>query len=205
MRPGRARRGARGGRGGDARVDDAARHVADHRRDLGERGGEQQGQLAAARSADHAETVRRHARPASEPADGRLEVLERDLHQVGGQVLGAEVREGERGEPVRREQRGHALGEAAVGSSDHEHARTRRPVRGREERPDEAVVANRLAGDARAHEAAPDPDAIGDGPVHLDRELDVERAPTVRRSPRAARSPDRARATRGARTDRRVA
>ena len=123
--PGRARCGSRGGRGGDARVDDAARNVADHRRDLGERGGEQQGQLAAARSADHAETARRHARPASEPADGGLEVLERDLHQVGRQVLGAEVREGEHREPVRREQRGHALGEPAVRSSDHEHARTR--------------------------------------------------------------------------------
>jgi hypothetical protein len=44
----------------------------------------------------------------------------------------------------------------------------------RKQRPDEAVVANRLARDARTHEAAEDPRAIGGGAVHLDRQLDVD-------------------------------
>src|SRR5262249_16646311 len=102
-------------------------------------------------------------------------VLERNLDQLGRQALRAEIREGERGESVRGEQRRLTLVESAVRAADDQHSRPRRLISGREERADQASLVNGLAREPGADEAALDPASLARRAIGRGAQLDVER------------------------------
>ena len=124
---------------------------------------DQQRRLAALGTAGHGEPVAFHARVRAQEVEGPPEVLDRDVAQGRREPGQPVVGEGQYGVPVRGQQRGVVLVQAAFGSAQHQHAGQPAARLGVVQHADEPAVA-----DLGARESVRDPQAFDRGGGDLD-------------------------------------
>ena len=156
-------------------MNEPAWDISDHGAEILEGRGKQESQLTPTRTSDDAKPAGTDARLAREPADTLLEVLKRNLDQLGRQVLGTKIRDREHGKPARGQEGGRAFRKPTVGSANHEYACTRTLIARREEGADETVVANGDPPHAQRQEAALEFHSIHATPVDFEGKLEGER------------------------------
>jgi len=84
-------------------IEDMAGNTGNDRLDRRKSRRDKERRLAASRHAEHGNTPSVHSRMRAQPADGLLEVLERDLREVARKAVHREVRQAHRHEPRRGE------------------------------------------------------------------------------------------------------